>query len=658
MKKRITAIVLAAVVFTATVLSGCYMKDAIEGVFGVKFPEIQAESLGSEIESLFASIEEEETGNSETASSEESSEHPSESAPTLAETSQSESEEETAEAESSEEESTEIIPDREENEAFRAFTDEIFADMMSEIDSLTLHYFLMHPEDYDVEQEEVTLGDFDCDAEDVKEYEEEIREMLDGLHKFDREKLDREEKLTYDCTESYLETELQSIGLELFYEPLSPYMGIQMNLPLDFAEFAINEKADAELYLKLLNEVPEYFEEALEYEKKKADAGLFMEDGLLTQTLDSIDKFIAGEKDSILISSFTEKIDALTMDAAEKKELTDANEKAVGAVYQAYRDLRAGLEKMKGSGKIEGGLCKYPNGSDYYAYLVKAGTGSSMTPQEMIAALDQDMKETMGEMRLMYFRNRMLETELARFKFPDSDPNLCMRALIEKTKNDFPSLPDIEYTIDYVDASMRDYLSPACYMIPPYDTDNVNSILINCERGSEPEDIFITLAHEGYPGHLLQTNFLKEYSDIPLRYILETNGFSEGYATYVEELSYRYIEGISEDVAEYLMLNSRMSLDIYARVDLGIHAEGWGVKSITSFLEDYFEDPGEAAEWMYNYILGDPAGYLDYAIGSLEIRRLKDTASEAKNFSEFNFHSTLLYLSGAPFEIIRKYMFE
>ena len=641
-RKRLIAAVLAAVLLISTVLSGCYMKEAIEGVFDVTFPEVTIDLPGD-------------SGNIDFPWDEgEGFPWETESQEPETEASASETEKEESKTESSAAEET----DPEENQAFRDFTDEMFADIMSEQSSLTLHYFLLNPEAYDVDMSEISLGSFDYSESDEEEYEQELQSWLKRLHEFDHDKLDWEEKLTYDSIEEYLNTERKSIGLSLYYEPLGPNTGEQVSLPLDFAEYDFVSEADVDLYLELMNQVPDFFTEILEFEQQKADRDLFMEDDMLDETIEQCKAFLEGKEDSFLIKTFENKLEALELSEEKAAELKQKNLEAVEQLYSGYELLIAGLEKMKGSNVYQGGLCNYPDGLQYYEYLVRSGTGSSMTPEEMVRALEKDIAECASEIQLLYFQNPMLFNQLEAFEYPVTDPTLCMKILIEKTKKDFPTLDEIDYTIEYLDSSLRDYMSPACYMIPPYDVDSVNNILINCDRGEEPEDIFITLAHEGYPGHLLQTNFLKEHSTIALRYLLQTNGYAEGYAEYVEELSFRYIDEMPKALQEYMTIDTRLTLDLYARVDLGIHAEGWGVKKITSYIGEYFSEPGEVAEWMYDYILGDPAGYLDYAIGSLEIRAMKDEASEAKNFSEYNFHSTLLALSGAPFDTIRKYMFE
>ena len=77
---------------------------------------------------------------------------------------------------------------------------------------------------------------------------------------------------------------------------------------------------------------------------------------------------------------------------------------------------------------------------------------------------------------------------------------------------------------------MEEYLSPAFYLVPPIDDFWQNTIYINEASTPIGLDLFTTLAHEGYPGHLYQTVYYLLYSkehQVPnIRHILNFNGIA------------------------------------------------------------------------------------------------------------------------------------
>lgn len=81
---------------------------------------------------------------------------------------------------------------------------------------------------------------------------------------------------------------------------------------------------------------------------------------------------------------------------------------------------------------------------------------------------------------------------------------------------------------------MEEFLSPAFYLTPPMDTGAPNVIYINHGRQISNLELFTTLAHEGFPGHLYQTVYFGRQSPSHIRYLIDYSGYVEGWATYVE----------------------------------------------------------------------------------------------------------------------------
>ena len=548
--------------------------------------------------------------------------------------------------------------DEESTPEFLEFTEELFGEYLSG-NTVNIHFFTADPARYGLEEEEVSWGSFDVSEEALAEYEDWLSDTKKKLRAFDYDALTTEEQMIYDCILESLEDEEGALGLELYYEPLSSTSGEQVYAPVYLSIYAFDSEADVEDYLALLKALPEYFEEILAFEEKKAEAGLFMSDALLSATIEQCEDFIAGQEESFLYVTFDEKIEEMDLSDAKKEEYKKKNREYVDTyIYPAYEMLAESLAEFYGSGTLEGGLSATPEGRQYYAYLVKSSTGSSKTLAEISALLDEKLAECLETVLQMYRRDPYIFDEYDSIIYPGTDPSLCMRILIEETKADFPDLSEVDYTIQYTDESLRDYLSPAFYFLPQVDSQTTDHIFINTDKGDEDENIFITMAHEGYPGHLYQTNYLKENSDYVLRQLISTNGFAEGWAEYVELLSYKYIDGVDESLQRFAAAYDELVLLIYARCDIGVHYENWGTAEIEELWEQYFEADDEAAEWIYEYVLGDPGTYLDYALGLLEIQELYDTAVNEAGATLKEFHTALLNVSGAPFDIARKYMFE
>ena len=143
----------------------------------------------------------------------------------------------------------------------------------------------------------------------------------------------------------------------------------------------------------------------------------------------------------------------------------------------------------------------------------------------------------------------------------------------------------------------------------------------------------------------------------PIRSLLSYSGYTEGWATYCEMLSY-YMAPLEKMSATLLQKNASAMLGLYALADMGIHYDGWSFAETLRFFREYGITDRSAILDIYNLILGDPANYLKYYIGYLEFLELKKTAVQkwGNDYTEKRFHEEILEIGPAPFDILRKEM--
>lgn len=122
----------------------------------------------------------------------------------------------------------------------------------------------------------------------------------------------------------------------------------------------------------------------------------------------------------------------------------------------------------------------------------------------------------------------------------------------------------MNYNIKYVSKALEDYTSPAMYFIPQLDNLDVNSIYIN-SSGTSASELYPTLAHEGYPGHMYQTQYFAATNPDWIRYILAPGGYVEGWASYVEVLSYNYAQTGNDALNKMYAANYATVLCLYAK---------------------------------------------------------------------------------------------
>ena len=532
---------------------------------------------------------------------------------------------------------------------FRTFTRSLFQTEVS-ANTISLHYTLRSPSDYGIADIPATYGSLSSDPVAAKAS---VRNVLSSLQEFDPDTLSSENALTFKILDTYLKNASTGTDYLLYQEPLGPVSGIHTQLPVLLSEYSFYDTQDVETYLALLKETPSYFDSVIRFEQKKATSGLFMPDYQADSVLDTCQSFIDMGKENYLVSTFNERIASLDLLPENKKDsFQKENMKLVTEeIYPAYQNLITAIKSLKGKGMNEQGLSHVPYGKKYYEYLVRQTTGCNESISRLRLMTRAQILEDLSAMQKVLFPADAALTQASVLE--QTSPDSMLDDLRSKITDTFPEIPDVDFQVKYVPESMQDYLSPAFYMIPAIDNLTENVIYINNGQTASGLNLYTTLAHEGYPGHLYQTVYFSASEPDPIRSILDFGGYVEGWATYAEMMSY-YLAPLPKTEASLLQKNNSVILGLYALADMGIHYDGWSVTDTVRFFSDYGINDPNAVQSVYKLIIGSPANYLKYYIGYLKFYELKKEMADAlgNQFSQKEFHRAVLDVGPAPFEIV------
>ena len=547
------------------------------------------------------------------------------------------------------------------NKQFEQYTDELFfTDVQG--NALNLHYTLAAPEKLGITDYPVSLGNFDPSQISSRTLLWESRKS--ALEKFPSERLSQQNQLTKDILCLAYETELLSGNNYLLEEYLSPSLGVQAQLPILLAEYTFRREQDVQDYIKLLASVDTYFQSILTFEQLKSQNGTFMSDTTVDRITEQCSAFITNPEENYLHTVFQEKLkDVPQLTAAKQKAYQKLHMKILQEqVLTAYQTLIKGLCLLKGSGKNPGGLSGLPGGKAYYEYLLKSSCGIYETVEQiqtrLLKQLQMDMEESENILHkkpeLIY---RITEKQPAFSVQEKSSPEDILTTLQNKLLKDFPSPPETSYEVKYVHKDLEAYLSPAFYLTPPIDTLSPNDIYINEYAGMKGAELFTTLAHEGFPGHLYQTISFASTNPPKIRHLLGMSGYVEGWATYVETYAYNYADQDS-DLSRLQWLNRSLNLCILSLLDTGIHYDGWSRETTTEFLSGFGITDSTAQQEIFQVIVEDPANYLKYYMGYLHFLDLREDCKKemGEHFDIRKFHQKILEIGPCQFPILEKYV--
>lgn len=543
------------------------------------------------------------------------------------------------------------LPDKELKD-FSIFVDEIFITEVQQ-DTLTLNYSLANPLAYGITNPKTTLGHYSVDY--INKVLIRSENYLSTLKLYDYDSLTESEQLTYDILKKDLELELQLGEYILYTESLGPTTGIQAQLPILLAEYNFYKKSDIDTYIKLLPLIYDYFKEIIAFEKEKSNAGLFMSDQVVDNIINQCNNFIKGKEDNYLITIFDEKISHINN--LSEEEISTYKEKnkdgVINYIIPAYEYLIAELTKLKGTGTNTGGLAHFEKGKEYYEYLIATNTGSSKTIPELRDMLDKSISTNLNKLSSIIASDPSVYEKALNPSFQLTNPEEIVEYLKVAIERDFPAPPNVNYSIKYVHKSLQEHLSPAMYLIPAVDNYQDNIIYINDNPSYDLTQIFPTIAHEGYPGHLYQSVYFRDKNPAAIRNLLSFGGYVEGWATYVEYYSY-YLAGFKNNLAGFLEANMAANMALYCRLDMGIHYDGWSLQETADYLKKFGLTDEYTIKLLYTTMIEEPGLYPQYGIGYLEIMELKNTAMNelGTSFNIKDFHTFILDIGPAPFDII------
>jgi uncharacterized protein (DUF885 family) len=169
-------------------------------------------------------------------------------------------------------------------------------------------------------------------------------------------------------------------------------------------------------------------------------------------------------------------------------------------------------------------------------------------------------------------------------------------------------------------------------------------------------DLLFTTIHELWPGHFLHALHAKQNPSKVLKTFC-SYAMSEGWAHYTEEMMLEAGVGAGDPKVQIGELTNALLRNARFVSAIGLHARGMTVdESIELFQTKAFSDKGTAKQQAVRGTFD--AGYLNYTLGKLMIRKLRDdwTGSRGGRAAWKEFHDTFLRYGGPPIPLVRRAM--
>lgn len=537
--------------------------------------------------------------------------------------------------------------------SFSDFCTTLFREEMKS-NTMNLHFTLKDPKAAGIDSYEITLGSLSGDS--PHNQARQLKKLSEELKKYSHRSLKGKDRLTCRLLSDYISRQQNLAAYPYYDEPLTPSGGVTSQLPVLLAEYTFRNTRDIKDYLGLLSQMDTYFLGILDYEQKKADAGLFMSDEACLKVIEGCEVFTEHPDDNFLIDTFSNRLNAMDglTDTQKNAYLKQHSKVLSDHVIPAYSQMIKGLTMLLGRGHNNWGLCNFPEGKAYYEAVVSADTGCDDSVEDLFSQIAKARREDLMFCQNLLEKNPKLASQSPKPDAALKEENAMISRLQKEILTDFPAPPQTDVEICHVDPALSEYLAPAFYITAPIDDISHNRIYINDAKNDTDIYYFTTLAHEGYPGHLYQTICTSSYGAPEVLSLLNYPGYTEGWATYTEMQAF-YYAGLDQDLASLLQHNQAATLSLYATADIGIHYFGWEKEKNAAFWSEYGVDDTATVKRITDLILEEPGNYLKYYVGYLKFRQMREQlALENKSFSVSAFHEAILRTGPSPFSVLEE----
>ena len=297
---------------------------------------------------------------------------------------------------------------------FDQFLDSCFKEFATE-NTITMHIKLSDPSSYGIKKEpSPTYGELSSDT--AKKNCKRSKQLLQELYTFPTSSLTKEQKLTWQIFQDYLNESIMNEKYILYSSPLGTN-GLQSEIPVTLSEYRLDNEKDIKDYLSLVNQVPELFTQILDFEQERRNAGLISPSFVISDTIDQIDQFLnASEENNPLIQSFEDRLTEVESLSIVQKASYIANNRLLvtDKVLPAYKSLKTSLQAYTNDSKNTSSkerLFEYKNGQDYYKFLLMSNVGTDFSPEDCITILESQLKNTVKDISSLTTKNKDLYTE-------------------------------------------------------------------------------------------------------------------------------------------------------------------------------------------------------------------------------------------------------
>lgn len=457
--------------------------------------------------------------------------------------------------------------------------------------------------------------------------------------------------------------------------PIQQFWGLTLTLPQfgsGTSAQPFKNKADYEKFIQRMKSFAQWTDTAIANMRRGMSLGYVLPKALAVKVMPQLADLAKKDTNNVFYTPL--RLLPADLDSSGRKDLRASYKAAIEQyVLPSYAKLHDFVSnEYLPRTRTSTGIDNLPNGKDWYAYLIRYWTTTSLTPEEIFATGEKEVARIRREMDSVKNSTGFKGDLTAFFNFIRTDKQFkiftapsqvldSFRAIEQKimpaVKQLYGHLPKTKFEVRQTEAfraasASAEYIQgsadgsrPGVFYVPILDASTFNYTGMEC--------LFL---HEAIPGHHFQISIQQENDSLPkFRRFNWIGSYGEGYALYCESLGkdlglytnpYSYFGHLSDEIHRAIRLV----------VDVGMHAKGWTREQAIRYMMDNepLSEPEAVAE--IERYMAIPGQALSYKIGELKIRELRDKYRHSSGFSLKDFHDELLKDGCVPLSVLEEKM--
>lgn len=503
--------------------------------------------------------------------------------------------------------------------------------------------------------------------EDVNNEVKYMQTLLDRLHKIKFSELEYNDQLTYKIVEWEIEQKTKAFKFFWLQFPICPYSS-----PLRIACRAYNtynfiQESDLKDYLELLKKLPRFITDIrtrlVKQQKRKI---------LLPK--DEID-LIVNEFLPNLIQKPTESLFFVTSSRLEKLAPDQIHEfhhnisqVIISEVNPAFENLIKLLsDEYRKAAPDAVGLYQYPDGNEYYRFLVNHNTSVPISPEEVhkiglreVERLNAQIQQIQDRLGFQGTMHEFLEATKNDRRFYAKTPEEIgerlkrfVRAIEPKINSYFNRTPKAPYKVQCLDPRLEASMSFGYYEEP---TVSEPAGIYYYNGANLDQQFLINLAqliyHELIPGHHFQSALqLEAKHDAEILKRMYTTANVEGWAEYAADLA-KEMGMYNNPYDLYGRLLDDKFMAVRLVVDTGMNYYGWSREKAVNYMKEnqVLVTKAQIISESLRYSVDIPGQALAYKMGNIKFWELRKKTEKAlgDNFDIRKFHDAVIGYSALP----------